>query len=251
MAVGGVVVLAVIAALVIAALPSGTRSEPTGPTERVANPKGDPKGSAPGTNGGTKEGLPEPTGDPPEPQGKPPGPKIVVSAPKPGEAREIEIAPGVKMTFCWIPPGTAMLGFPQGEAGRTKDEVEHEYTSKGFWMGKYTVTQAEWKAVMGDNPSSFDGTKDNKAKGMDTSRFPVESVSWDRIYGAGKSVGEGFLNKINHGGIETAFGRAGKFRLPQEDEWEYAARGGRGNTQPFYWGKELNASLFTLRPRPQ
>ncbi len=169
----------------------------------------------------------------------PPPPPVVL---RPGATREIEIAPRVKMTFCWIPPGTAKLGSPEGEAERSTDEVEHEYTSKGFWLGKYTVTQAEWKAVMGDNPSYFDGTKDNKAKGMDTSRFPVESVSWDRICGEGKYVGVGFLNKIDHGGIQKALGQAGKFKLPSENQWEYAARVGRDNKQPFYFGDKLNGT---------
>jgi formylglycine-generating enzyme required for sulfatase activity len=183
-----------------------------------------------------------------------------VSVYHPGEIRNIEIAPGVKMVFCWIPAGDCQLGstkyeqdyiiktFHQPEARGVRLTRETELTrgtfkTAGFWMGIYEVTQAEWKAVMGDNPSLFDGTSNNNARGLDTSRFPVESVSWDRICGTGKYVGKGFLDKINgHSGIQNAFGKPGKFRLPKEDEWEYACRGGRGNKRPFFWGCKLNGS---------
>ncbi len=262
MALGSVLILVLAIATVIALVSSGQRAEPTGPTARVEKPKNDPKGSVPDPRGGGTKGVsPQPKSDPPEPKGKPPEPKFAVSVPKPGETRDIEIAPGVKMTFCWIPEsvGECQLGSPQEEQdyitktfyeGKRPSWLNSEteaargkFKTTGFWMGKYTVTQAEWKAVMGDNPSYFDGTKNNKAKGMDTSRFPVESVSWGRIYGDGKLDGAGFLNKINgHGGIEKVFGKVGKFRLPKEDEWEYACRGGRGNKQPFYWGDKLNGA---------
>jgi formylglycine-generating enzyme required for sulfatase activity len=154
--------------------------------------------------------------------------------PQPGEEPEYEIAPGVRMAFCWVPPGAATLGSPDTEKDRDlSDESDHEYTSKGFWLGKYEVTQAEWAAVMGSNPSHFDGKKDNKAKGLDTSRFPVESVSWHDC--------QGFLKTLNdRGGTAAVFGRVGRFALPHEDEWEYACRGGRGNRRPFYLGTALD-----------
>src|SRR5215213_5613517 len=80
----------------------------------------------------------------------------------------------VKMTFCRVPAGKATLGSPATEAERRMDEAEHEFATAGFWMGKYEVTQAEWAAVMGENPSAFDGKRENGAKGLDTARFPVE-----------------------------------------------------------------------------
>jgi RNA polymerase sigma factor (sigma-70 family) len=155
--------------------------------------------------------------------------------PKAGEEREFEIAPGVKMKFCWIPTGKATLGSPKEEKDRNGDEKEHEYATEGFWLGKYPVTQAEWKVVMGDNPSFFDGKKVNKAKGIDTSRFPVESVSWDDC--------QKFLEKLNkRTEVEKVFGKPGRFVLPHEDRWEYACRGGDGNKQAFYFGNELNGT---------
>lgn len=159
--------------------------------------------------------------------------------PKPGEEREVEIAKGVKMKFCWIPSGSATLGSPADEMGREEyglklKETEHEYTSKGFWMGKYAVTQEEWESLMGENPSYFVRThNDIKEAGIrDTSRFPVERVSWVDCQDFLKA-----LNKVE--GVEKVLGK-GSFKLPHEDQWEYACRGGKGNANPFYWGKSLN-----------
>jgi len=176
----------------------------------------------------------------------------VPAQPKPGEIVEVEIAKGVKMKFCWIPAGKAQLGSPKPEQDYvTKtffdgkrpdcldDETESkrgEFTSKGFWLGKYAVTQEQWEAVMGNNPSWFSkqGGGQGKVQGMDTSRFPVELVSWDDC--------QDFLKKLNEKvTIPAALGKS-KFGLPHEDQWEYACRGGKGNKQPFYFGEELNGT---------
>jgi formylglycine-generating enzyme required for sulfatase activity len=176
----------------------------------------------------------------------------VPPGPKPGETRELTIAAGVKMVFCWVPPGTAQLGSQKVEQekltntfydGKRPDWLDDEnestrgvYRSKGFWLGKYEVMQGQWTTVLkADNPSSFDGTKDNKAKGMVTTRFPVENVSWDDC--------QGFLKALNErGGIAGVFGGSGRFVLPHENEWEYAYRGGKGNGRAFYWGDTLNGT---------
>lgn len=154
---------------------------------------------------------------------------------KPGEERSFEIADGVKMVFCWIPKGKATLGSPKSEVGRRNSEVEHEYVTKGFWLGKYEVTQAEWQAVMGNNPSWFNATAEGKDKvqGLETKTFPVEEVSWEDC--------QEFLTKVNvRPEVAKIFGKSGKFALPHEDAWEYACRGGKGNGQPFYWGDSLS-----------
>ena len=124
-----------------------------------------------------------------------------------------EIAKGVPMHFCWIPAGKARLGSPWREAKRSSAEKAHAYETQGFWLGKYPVTQAQWKLVMGKNPSRFKGAK-----------LPVERVSWDDCQTFIKKCGVAFL----------------QLRLPHEDEWEYACRGGLGNKQAFYWGDSLN-----------
>ena len=77
--------------------------------------------------------------------------------------------------------------------------------SKDYRMGKFSVTQAQWEAVMGDNPSYF--------KGADR---PVECVSWDDC--------QEFLEKLN--ALPAARKSGIRFRLPEEDEWEYACRAG-------------------------
>jgi formylglycine-generating enzyme len=164
---------------------------------------------------------------------------------KAGDERLFEVADGVKMVFCWAPPGKATLGSPTTEQERNDDdEGESEFSTKGFWLGKYEVTQAEWIAVMGTNPSNFDGKKNSKAKGLETSRFPVENVSWEQC--------QGFLEKINaRPGVAQIFGGSVKFKLPHEKEWEYACRGGKGNQQPFCFGMQLNgkqANCFGPRP---
>src|SRR5579871_2250459 len=92
------------------------------------------------------------------------------SKPKPGELRSFEIAPTIKMQFCWIPPGVEQLGSSEAEQkaaidsifGHTpalesteKRETRGVFQSKGFWFAKYPVTQEEWQAVMSDNPSDY------------------------------------------------------------------------------------------------
>ena len=167
-----------------------------------------------------------------------------------GEEVPFPLPGGLTMRFCWVPAGTVQLGSPETEldaaaaqlGGRNKwQDRESElhqgtFTTKGFWLGKYPVTQAEWRALMGDNPSHFQagGGGADKVKGMDTSRFPVERVSWDDC--------QKFLGALNALGREAVFGHNNPFALPHEDAWEYACRGGNGNKQPFYWGHEFNGS---------
>ncbi|HEV3438037.1 MAG TPA: formylglycine-generating enzyme family protein [Gemmata sp.] len=176
--------------------------------------------------------------------------------PKAGEVRKFEIAPNVFMDFCYIPAGEGQLGSPKAEQdyitkefhdGVRPDYLDDETEEKRgkfkmheFWLGKYPVTQEEWKIVMGGNPSLFqpDGKgkdKLQKDKISETSRFPVEQVSWSDC--------QKFVEMVNtRGGVVKVFGKAGQFALPHEDEWEYACRGGKGNKQAFYFGNELNGS---------
>src|ERR1022692_2721172 len=66
----------------------------------------------------------------------------------------------IGMKFVWIPAGNFMMGSPKEEKERQANETQHKVTlSKGFYMGVYTVTQEEWLAMMGNNPSYFKGDK--------------------------------------------------------------------------------------------
>ncbi len=130
-----------------------------------------------------------------------------------------------RFEFIVIKAGKFMMGSPKSEVGRSGDEIQHEVTiTKSFKMSKYEVTQAQWTAVMGKNPSRF--------KGDD---LPVETVSWDDA--------QAFIAKLNDGtdrcgdtstkaGFDKAWSTSGCYRLPTEAEWEYAARA--GTTTPFY-----------------
>ena len=126
------------------------------------------------------------------------------------------------MKFALIPAGTFLMGSPQEEQQRSKDEDQHEVAiTRPFYLGVFPVTQGQFHRIMGYNPSYFskDGAGKDKVAGLNTSRFPVESVSWNDS--------QQFLKKL-HGRVSlpTAMGK-GKFMLPHEDEWEYAAHGGQ------------------------
>ena len=114
-----------------------------------------------------------------------------------------EITTGIGMEFVLIPAGIFTMGSPNLDPHADNDEKPaHQVTiSESFYMGKYEVTQAQWKAVMGENPSRF--------KGDDR---PVENVSWEDA--------QQFIRKIN------AIEGKEACRLPTEAEWEYAARAG-------------------------
>jgi len=127
----------------------------------------------------------------------------------------IYTVPSISYKMVYISPGTFMMGSPSSEPEREKDEKQHRVTlTKGFYMGATEVTQSQWKAIMGNNPSKFKG--DN---------LPVEQVSWNDC--------QEFISKLNlqEGG--------NKYRLPTEAEWEYACRA--GTTTPFSTGSCISA----------
>jgi formylglycine-generating enzyme required for sulfatase activity/serine/threonine protein kinase len=164
--------------------------------------------------------LQKPTGSAEQPLPKAAEPKKAVVAPTPpGPSPEmerqrqqlsgaklgdtIELAHGMK--FAWVPPGQSWLGGGGGGWFRRRRGTTPYTLPAGLWCGVYPVTQAEWQAVVGDAPSHF---KNNP-------RYPVESVSWDRVT-------KEFLTALNM----TAAGSGLSYRLPTEQEWEYICRGG-------------------------
>ncbi|MEA5618858.1 bifunctional serine/threonine-protein kinase/formylglycine-generating enzyme family protein [Cronbergia sp. UHCC 0137] len=128
---------------------------------------------------------------------------------------------GIILEMVSIPGGTFIMGSPENEPERNSNESpQHQVTIKPFLMGKYPVTQAQWKAVaslakvkidLNPDPSYFKG-----------GNRPVEKVSWDDA--------QEFCARLSK--------KAGKnYRLPSEAEWEYACRA--GTTTPFYFGKTI------------
>src|ERR1700722_15818943 len=120
----------------------------------------------------------------------------------------------IGMKLVWIPPGTFMMGSSNKEKGRGDDEILRKITlTKGFYMGVHTVTQEQWQAVMGNNPSEFKGEKN----------LPVESVSWDDC--------QEFVKKLRKKDKNL-------YRLPTEAEWEFCCRA--GTTTPFHFGETIS-----------
>ncbi len=155
----------------------------------------------------------------PRPEGLDPVQWMIVCAAKksPVEAAYSKPEPvknKLGMTFVYIKPGTFFMGSPLEEDGRSSNEDLHMVTlTKGFYMQTTEVTQGQWKAVMGENPSKFEDCGD---------KCPVEQVSW-------KDVQE-FIEKLNQ--------REGReiYRLPAEAQWEYACRA--GSAVSYYFGHD-------------
>jgi formylglycine-generating enzyme required for sulfatase activity len=129
-------------------------------------------------------------------------------APAPGSAWSI---PDLKLAMQWVPAGSFQMTGEKADGGRSEARVA---ITRGFWLGRTEVTQGEWTALMGGNPSRFRGDS-----------LPVEQVSWlDAV---------AFCQRLNQ--RERAAGRlpAGyAYTLPTEAEWEYACRAGSGNAAP-------------------
>jgi formylglycine-generating enzyme len=118
------------------------------------------------------------------------------------------------MKFVWIPSGTFMMGSPREEKDRDANEAPHKVRlTRGFYMSVYAVTQEQWQAVMGNNPSHF----------KDEHNLPVENVSWDDC--------QEFIKKLREQDKKP-------YRLPNEAEWEYACRA--GTTTPFSFGETIS-----------
>jgi formylglycine-generating enzyme required for sulfatase activity len=129
----------------------------------------------------------------------------------------LDIGGGEKMEFVRIPKGTFLMGAPDGESEALASEKPQRRVevSRDFYLGKFEVAQAQYKAVTGADPSHFKG-----------GQLPVENVSWEDA---------------------TAFcltlsGRTKqKIELPKEAQWEFACRA--GTTTPFHFGSKLNGDL--------
>ena len=128
-----------------------------------------------------------------------------------------DLGNGVVLEMVSIPGGTFIMGSPETEEGRYRDleSPQHQVTVSAFFAGKYPITQAQWQAVMGNNPSKFKGEK-----------RPVEKISWD--------------DTVEFCGLLSQ--KTGKkYRLLSEAEWEYACRA--RTTTPFHFGETITSDL--------
>lgn len=126
----------------------------------------------------------------------------------PEEKITVTLPGGATLEMVWIQPGRFLMGSPASESGRRDDEgPQHEVTiTKGFYLGKYEVTQAQWESVVNTSPWVTGSTS------QDRGNFPANRMRWQHV--------ETFIRELNE--VE------GKdvFRLPTEAEWEYACRAG-------------------------
>ena len=126
----------------------------------------------------------------------------------------------VGMSFVRIPPGSFVMGSPDSEIGREENERMHRVElTRGYYLQTTEVTQAQWRAVMGNNPSHFLNCGDD---------CPVEQVSWHDI--------QQFMDRLN------AKAKNKHYRLPLESEWEYAARA--QSSTAFANGDRTSQDLF-------
>ena len=141
----------------------------------------------------------------------------------------------IGMKFVLIPKGTFLMGSPPDEVGSSDDERQHEVTlTRDFYLGVYEVTQAQYKKVMGKNPSYFTGDKVAErhpqtgrfVKDVDSANHPVDNVSHDAAVE--------FCRRLSELPDEKAAGR--RYRVPTEAEWEYACRA--GSKTAFSFGNE-------------
>ncbi|MGJ3253252.1 MAG: SUMF1/EgtB/PvdO family nonheme iron enzyme [Elainellaceae cyanobacterium] len=132
---------------------------------------------------------------------------------------------GVTLEMVQIPGGTFMMGSPESEDGYKSERPQHSVTVKPFFIGKFPITQAQYEAVMGNNPVTQ----------YDSDRFvapdkPVVGVSWNDAIA--------FCERLSQ---QTKT----EYRLPSEAEWEYACRA--GNETPFHFGETITTDLANYR----
>jgi len=127
-----------------------------------------------------------------------------------------DLGNGVKLEMVEIPAGTFYMGSPENEVGRNDSEgPQHQVNVPNFFIGKYPLTQAQYQAIIGNNPAHFKGNN-----------RPVERVSWNNAVA--------FCQKLSQ--------KTGKnYKLPSEAQWEYACRA--GTTTPFYFGESITPDL--------
>lgn len=138
----------------------------------------------------------------------------------------VDLPGGLSIELLYIAPGEFLMGSPESEEGRREDESQHLVRlTQGYWLGKTQVTQGQWKALMGNNPSRF------IESGLDA---PVECVSWQDA--------TDFCRKLSkQDQVAGCMPEGYEYGMPTEAQWEYACRAGtmteyhRGETESDLW----------------
>jgi sulfatase modifying factor 1 len=136
----------------------------------------------------------------------------------------------------WCPPGSFLMGSPPGELERRSDEEQVEVTlTKGFWMGKYEVTQSQWKRVMGKLPGEL------TQAGGEGDDLPVYNVNYGEA--------EAFCRRLTELGRQSGDLPMGwKFQLPTEAQWEYACRAATTTATAF--GDKISSRQANFNGKP-
>lgn len=148
---------------------------------------------------------------------------------KGGDEREID---GIKL--CWCPPGQFRMGSPRDEPERRPGEEQVDVTlSKGFWIGKFEVTQGQWKWVVSEFPGKLTaGVGDD---------FPVYTINF--------AEAESFCRELTERAHASGdLPKEWEFRLPTEAQWEYACRAGTTTTISF--GDKLSSKQANFQGKP-
>jgi formylglycine-generating enzyme required for sulfatase activity len=148
---------------------------------------------------------------------------------KPGDERQVA---GIKL--CWCPPGKFTMGSPPDEPERRPGEDQVEVTlTRGFWAGKYEVTQGQWRRLVGAFPA--------RQPPEDGDDFPVVEVNY--------ADAQRFCRKLTEQGHKSGeLPKSWEFRLPTEAQWEYACRGGTTTATAF--GDRLSSKQANCKSKP-
>jgi formylglycine-generating enzyme required for sulfatase activity len=138
--------------------------------------------------------------------------------------------------LCWCPPGKFTMGSPPGEPERRPGEDQVEVTlTRGFWAGKYEVTQGDWKRVVGELPGPL------TAELPEGDDYPVGNVNF--------AEAEAFCRKLTEmARKEQELPEGWEFRLPTEAQWEYACRAGTTTATSF--GDSLSRKQANFKGKP-